>query len=264
MNDRLKPDFLEAGAGHLVILIHSSVAGARQWRSLMDTLAGRYHLVAVNLFGYGRTPPWPGDAPQSLEDQARLVERLLPEDGSKVSIVGHSFGASVAMKTAALFQGRTHRLVLIEPNPFYLLKEHGREEAFREARTLRDTIRENGKADTWSRAAEIFADYWTGDGSWDAMPEDRQSKFAQGLRPNFHEWDAVMNETTPLSDWARTLPGETTVISAADTVRSISDIVSLMREHVPHWTYEMTDRGGHMAAMTAPDLINPIVERALR
>lgn len=264
MNDILQPDFLEAGAGPKVILIHSSVAGARQWRSLMDALADRYHLVAVNLFGYGRTRPWPGDTAQTLEDQARLLEGLLPEDGSRVSIVGHSFGASVAMKAAALYQDRIHRLVLIEPNPFYLLKEHGRDKAFQEAWTLRDTIRENGKNDTWARAAEIFADYWTGNGSWNAMPEDRQSKFAQGLRPNFHEWDSVMNERTPLSEWAASLPKDTTVISAADTVRSISDIVTLMQEQVPHWTFEVADRGGHMAPMTAPDLINPIVERALR
>lgn len=264
MNDLLQPDFLEAGAGDKVILIHSSVAGARQWRSLMNTLADRYHTVAINLFGYGKTRPWPDDATQTLEDQARLLEGLLPADGSKVSFVGHSFGGSVAMKAAARFRDRTHRLVLIEPNPFYLLKEHGRDQAFQEALDLRNTIKENGAANTWSRAAEVFANYWTGDGNWDAMPEDRRSRFAQGLRPNFHEWDSVMNERTSLSEWARALPRDTTVISAADTVRSIKDIISLMQEHIPDWNFEIIGRGGHMAAMTAPDLINPIVERALR
>ena len=32
-------DFIEAGTGEKVILIHSSVAGAKQWRRLMETLA---------------------------------------------------------------------------------------------------------------------------------------------------------------------------------------------------------------------------------
>ena len=31
-------DFLEAGAGPLVVLLHSSVSGARQWRRLIDDL----------------------------------------------------------------------------------------------------------------------------------------------------------------------------------------------------------------------------------
>ncbi|EEE48074.2 alpha/beta fold hydrolase [Roseibium alexandrii] len=258
-----EPDFLEAGSGHRVILIHSSVAGARQWRALMDNLSGGFHLVAINLFGYGNTKPWPEGATQSLEDQARLVEALVPADGSQVSIVGHSFGGSVAMKAAALLKGRIHRLVLIEPNPFYLLQLHGRDEAYQEAVTLRDLIKAGTDATTWSRAAEYFANYWTGAGSWEAMPEDRKAKFIQALRPNFHEWDSVMNEQLTLSEWARELPKETTVISAADTVRSIDEIVALMRKQIPDWTFEQTDHGGHMAALTHPELMNPIIANSL-
>ena len=98
-------DFIEAGSGDIVILVHSSVAGARQWRSLMEALATNYHVIAINLFGYGKTRAWVGDNPQSLEDQARLIEPFLPLDGGQISIVGHSFGGSVAMKAAALFKG---------------------------------------------------------------------------------------------------------------------------------------------------------------
>jgi pimeloyl-ACP methyl ester carboxylesterase len=52
------------------MLIHSSVSGARQWRRLMDDLKDRYRVRAVNLYGYGKTPPWPPETPQSLDDQA--------------------------------------------------------------------------------------------------------------------------------------------------------------------------------------------------
>ena len=68
-------DFLEAGSsGPVVMLVHSSVSGARQWRRLMDDLKDRFRVRAVNLFGYGKTPPWPNEVRQSLDDQARLVE----------------------------------------------------------------------------------------------------------------------------------------------------------------------------------------------
>ena len=68
-------DFLEAGnTGPFVMLVHSSVSGARQWRRLMDDLKGSFLLRAVNLFGYGKTPAWPNRATQSLDDQAMLVE----------------------------------------------------------------------------------------------------------------------------------------------------------------------------------------------
>lgn len=258
------PDFIEIGKGEKVILLHSSVAGAKQWRSLMGTLADDFHVVAINLFGYGETRAWKDASPQSLEDQAKLVEPFLPADGGEISIVGHSFGGSVAMKAAALFKCRVRRLVLIEPNPFYLLAQNGRAEAYQEAVNLRDAIKSNGQAGTWKVAAEIFANYWTGAGSWDAMPDDRKSKFAQALKPNFHEWDAVMNEQTLLSEWESDLPKDTTILSAEDTVQSIAEIVALMEKHISGWNFEQISHGGHMAVMTKPELLNPIVVSALK
>lgn len=258
------PDFIQAGTGERVILIHSSVAGLGQWRSLTEKLADRYHVIAFNMFGYGKTSAWDGISRQRLQDQARLAEPFLPSDGGKVSIVGHSFGGSVAMMAAALYKRQIRRLVLVEPNPFYLLDQHGRGEAFQEAVDLRDSVRTHGASGAWEIAAEKFVNYWTGQGSWDAMTDDRKLRFIRGLRPNFHEWDAVMDARMTLQEWADALPADTTVLSAADTVRSIDEIVDLMKENVPAWTFEQIARGGHMAAVTKPDVVNPIVERALR
>jgi pimeloyl-ACP methyl ester carboxylesterase len=64
-------DFVEAGAGPAVMLVHSSVSGARQWHRLMDDLKNGFHVRAVNLYGYGKTAPWPGERAQTLDDQAR-------------------------------------------------------------------------------------------------------------------------------------------------------------------------------------------------
>jgi pimeloyl-ACP methyl ester carboxylesterase len=60
----------------------------------MDDLKADFHVRAVNLYGYGRTPPWFGDVSQSLEDQARLVEPALPTDADIFCLVGHSFGGA--------------------------------------------------------------------------------------------------------------------------------------------------------------------------
>lgn len=256
-------DFVAAGAGPTVVLIHSSVAGAGQWRQIMARLSDRYRLIAVNLYGYGATNPWDGPADQTLDDQARLLAGIMAEADQPLSIVGHSFGGSVSMKLAALFPDCVDRLVLIEPNPFYLLRLAGRDDAFHEAMTLRNCIKENGHAGTWAAAAAVFADYWTGAGSWDAMSEDRRAKFADALMPNFHEWDAVMNETMTVDDWRGALPGDTTVISAADTVRSIAEIVDVLSTACPGWRFEELPEGGHMAALTRPDLMIPNLVQAL-
>ncbi len=260
----IKADFLEAGSGPVVMLVHSSVSGARQWRRLMDELKDEFHVRAVNLYGYGKTPPWSSDAPQTLDDQARLVETALPTNADNVCVVGHSFGGSVAMKLAARLAGRVNRLVLLETNPFYLLEQSGRADAFAEAMDLRNWVKKFGWMGEWATVAERFADYWGGAGSWQNMPAERRHAFAEAMKPNYFEWDAVMEETTPAEQWARLLPRSTLLVSDPNTVLPIREITAILRRSCPMWTHQEIAGGGHMAPLTRPDLINPLVRLFLQ
>ena len=258
----LRVDYTDEGQGQPVILIHSSVSANRQWRALSETLRDRYRVLAVNLFGYGNTSPWTGTTPQSLHAQAELVLALCDEVAGPVHLVGHSFGGSVALKAATLLGRRVERLILLEPNPFHLLQQAGRSEAFLEARRLRDHVKLFGALRDWRTVAERFADYWLGDGAWSTMPDKRRTAFIDSVPPNFHEWDAVMTEETTLADW-RTLAAATLVVSDQATRRPIREIVELFAEACPHWSFRSITQGGHMAPLTRPDLINPIVREFL-
>lgn len=255
-------DHTDDGDGQPVVLIHSSVSANRQWRALIDALKDRYRVLAINLFGYGETTPWPTTSPQSLYSQARLVMALCEGLGPSVHLVGHSFGGSVALKAARLLGPRIGSLILLEPNPFYLLKQDGRTQAFMESRTLRDHVKCFGSLGDWPTVAERFADYWLGDGSWNTMPEKRRSAFADALLPNFHEWDAVMEEETTIEEW-RNLTARTLVVSDTATRLPIREIVDIFAKACPHWTFHTIPEGGHMAPLTRPDLINPVVRQFL-
>ena len=256
----IQVDFLEAGSsGPVVMLVHSSVSGARQWRRLMEGLKDRFRVRAVNLFGYGKTPPWPTEETQTLEDQARLVEAALPANADEVYLVGHSFGGSVAMKTAARLGDRVSKLVLLETNPFYLLAQASRDEAFAEAMDLRNCIKKFGVLGQWTTAAERFSDYWNGKGTWQEMPWDRRVAFTEALKPNFFEWDAVMNETTSAAKWATLLPRDTLLVCDPETVLPIREITAILRRSCPAWAHKELPGAGHMAPLTRPELVNPIV-----
>ena len=263
MNSNLpapQPDFLEAGAdGPFVLLVHGGASNARQWRRLMDDLKDRYRVRAVNLFGCGATPPWPGDITQTIADQARLVEAAIPPDVDAFYAVGHSLGGAIAMRLAAGLGGRVAKLVLLEPNPFDLLRQAGRREAYAEAVALRDCVKTFGGRGEWETAAERFVDYWTGAGAWAALSADRRAAFAQALKPNFHEWDTILGETTTVEQWARVLPSATLVVSDPSTVLPIREIVAILREACLPWRYVETPNTGHMAPLTRPDVVNPIV-----
>ena len=167
------------------------------------------------------------------------------------------------MKASTLFPDRVKKLILFEPNPFYLLEQSGRHEAYLEVARLCDCIKRAGATDDWHHAAAEFAEYWNGAGSWGAMSDDRKDNFAKALRPNFHEWDAVMRQDLSLEDWRSGLPPETTIISAADTVRSIRETVELLSSISPGWMFETLAAGGHMAPLTHPHLVNPVFAQAL-
>ena len=252
-NPPVTVDYLEAGSfGPVVVLVHSSVSGARQWRRLMDDLKGDFRVRAVNLFGYAKTPPWPAVRTQTLDDQARLVEAVLPTNADEVYLVGHSFGGSVAMKAAARLSGRVAKLVLLETNPFHFLAQFGRVDAFAEAMELRNFIKKFGALSEWATAAEKFADYWGGAGTWRDMSLDRRIAFSEALKPNYFEWDAVMNETTPLEQWAALLPRDTLLVCDPRTVLPIREIAALLHRSNPGWIYREVPGAGHMAPVTPP------------
>jgi len=258
----MRVDYTDVGRGRPVVLIHSSVSGNRQWRALTDALCDRYRVLAVNLHGYGETPPWPPEEPQSLAAQAELVLAVCAEAGSDVGLVGHSFGGSVALKTALVLGDRAWSLVLLEPNPFHLLLQEGRSEAWLETVALRDDVTRSIAADDWAQASERFADYWLGEGAWSAMPEGRQAAFAEALAQNPYEWQAVMNEETTVAGYAE-VAARTLVVSDPATRKPIREIIAILAEGCPRWSFRALPEGGHMAPLTRPDLVNPIVREFL-
>lgn len=258
----LRIEHTDEGQGPPVVLIHSSVSGNRQWRLLTEALTDRYRVLAVNLYGYGETTPWPPEATQSLYAQAQLILAVCEEAGTPVHLVGHSYGGTVALKAATLLGPRVGSLVLLEPNPIYLLKQQGKAEAFLEARELRDHVKCFGALNDWTRVAERFADYWLGDGAWSAMPEKRRAAFVEYLPPNFHEWDTVMDEQTGIEQLAA-LECRTLVASDPSTRRPVREIVEILAEACPHWSFRDLAGGGHMAPLTHPELVNPMIREFL-
>ena len=166
-------DFTDDGAGHPVILIHSSVSGNHQWRKLTGVLKDRCRVLAINLFGYGHTSPWTSNSPQTLLDQAKLNLELCESAGTPLLLVGHSYGGSVALKSAHILGKKVFGLFLLDPNPFYVLAQNERWEAYEEAKALRDHVKKYGKVGNWEKVAKPFADYWLGDVTWVMMSTKR-------------------------------------------------------------------------------------------
>ena len=137
-------DYTDDGDGRPVVLIHSAVSGNRQWRRLTEDLKDHRRVLAINLFGYGETSPWPAGRVQSMEDQAGLVAALCDTLDGPVDLLGHSLGGAVALKAAIGLGGRVSKMALFEPNPFHLLRTEGKDDGYAEARALSDFVHQFG------------------------------------------------------------------------------------------------------------------------
>lgn len=258
-------DFTEAGAGSLVVLVHSSMAGARQWSALTHDLQDRYLVRAVNLFGYGNTPAWSETEPPSLDDYAELVASAVPESARNVALIGHSFGGAVAMQAAAhQLRGQVERLVLIEPSPFYLLDIRGHREAFCEISSLAEYTSRCIANRIPEAAAERFIDYWCGAGTWTASSADRQGVFTRSIGLLLAEWNALLAGENTLAEWTAELPHDTLMISSTKTTLPSRELVKLLLDARPDWEWASICDAGHMAPLTHPQLVNPIIRGFLR
>jgi pimeloyl-ACP methyl ester carboxylesterase len=102
-------DVMRVGTGPRVVLVHGSVVGAqRTWRRQLE-LASRFELVMPNRPGFGASlPATRGD----FEAEAPLIAELL---GARAHLVGHSYGAVIALYAAALAPDAVVSLTVSEP-----------------------------------------------------------------------------------------------------------------------------------------------------
>ena len=255
-------DYMDVGEGPPVILIPSSGSGNRQWRKLVGELSDRYRMLSMNLFGYGETSPWPKNKRQTLKDQATLVIAIAEMLEEPVRLVGHSFGGSVAMKVALNLNERVKRLTLIEPNPFYLLNDHGRMEAYREIKILGEFVKKFGNVGEWTKVAAHFVDYWNSEGSWELLSNQQRANLTEMVKPILYEWDAVLGCEDDISEWQKFV-GRMLVLKGADTRRAISEIVELLKINLPDLEVLDIPNSGHMLPVSHPKLVNPIIAEFL-
>jgi pimeloyl-ACP methyl ester carboxylesterase len=112
----IKTNYLEAGQGDPVVLIHGSGPGVTayaNWRLVMPALAERFRVVAPDMagFGYSERPAGITYGVQTWADQVTgLMDTL---EIPRAHLVGNSFGGAIALRIATQHPGRVAKLVLM-------------------------------------------------------------------------------------------------------------------------------------------------------
>ena len=112
----LRVHYLETGAGPSLVMIHGNAGAADDFgHGTIELLCGEYRIVAVDRAGHGQSDR-PKGKPATLEYQADLLHQTLTKLGvTHPILVGHSWGASLALAYALKYQTEVSAMVLIAP-----------------------------------------------------------------------------------------------------------------------------------------------------
>jgi pimeloyl-ACP methyl ester carboxylesterase len=212
-------------------------------------LSDRFHLVAPDMVGHGRGPE--GDPSRDYHDQATdHAAGLLT--AAPVHLVGHSFGATVALRLAIEHQGRVRSLSLVEPVLFAAAPDGPEKRA--NARTLARLSPMIAAGDT-AGAARVFLSAWGAGEEFDALPA------AQAARMAGRMWIIEAQRAALHDDAARLLPRLRQVACPVLLLEGdasppvIGQILDRLEADLPDARRARVAGAGHMAPVTHPHAV---------
>jgi pimeloyl-ACP methyl ester carboxylesterase len=257
------PFFREAGSGPGVVCLHANASSSGQWRALMDALAPKFHVLAADSYGAGKSPPWPTERSIRLRDEVALLEPVFARAGDSFALVGHSYGAGVALIAALNHRPRVGAVALYEPTLFAVVEQEARSpndvDGIRNAVVASVAALERGEQ---AQAARCFIDFWMGEGSFDRMPERVQAATADSVK-NIRGWkDALFGEPTPLEAFAELQMPVLLMVGKRSPLSSRA-VAQRLKRVLPKVEVVEIEGLGHMGPVTHPDTVNPLICRFL-
>ncbi|MEO6826682.1 MAG: alpha/beta hydrolase [Microbacteriaceae bacterium] len=110
----------DVGAGPVAVLIHGIASSSVTFQNLVPLLRPHKRTISIDILGFGESVAPPGTEYTIEEHVAALHATIRSLDlASPFVLVGHSLGALIASRYAAVHQNRVAKLVLVGP-PIYL------------------------------------------------------------------------------------------------------------------------------------------------
>lgn len=246
---------LEAGPadGPPIVFLHSSGMSSRQWRYYARTLGDRgWRAVAPDFIGCGDSEHWRGSGPFHFLADLRMADELIRRLEQPCVLVGHSYGAFLAIQLASALGAKVDRLAVWEPVAWGVLYENDGD-AFHQEQVERgffdDAI---GGTEPWMKG---FVEWWSGEGAWDAIGERGRGQMMQSARKTFEEVRSLGEDQTPAIHYA-TITARTLLMNGTESPPQAREVCERLASVIPY-VERLELEAGHLAPMNAIAQVAP-------
>jgi pimeloyl-ACP methyl ester carboxylesterase len=260
--DGIEINVEEAGAGEPVVMIHSSGMSSRQWRGLAKVLAPTHRAVMPDLLGYGGTRGWVARDEFAIDEDTQLVLAVIRALDQRVHLVGHSYGGMLALQVARALGDRVKSLAMYEPVAWGVAAGEPDGPVQRELAKFGDAFFAPGQGSSveWHRR---FVDFWNGEGTWNALPEEQRAAFLAVGEKVTREVRALCFDPTPASAYVG-IAAPTLILGGETTPAAERRVCEVLAETIPGALYERFPGIGHMGILVRPAEVNARIAAHVR
>lgn len=149
-------DYGETGSGPAALFLPGSYSTGAAWRPIQKQLPVHIRAISTSLCDYGATRATRKPGIHDIEHHLRLVAFVAAKAGAPLHLVGHSFGATLALVAALPDRFDIRSLSLFEANLLDILRAANYLDAFDEVhRIAEDLMKANSESDLDACAAII-------------------------------------------------------------------------------------------------------------
>lgn len=232
------------------LALHCTLAHAGAWRGVAGEIGGTVTLIAPDMLTHGASPDWDGQG-DFLDRSVDAVAHLL-EPG--MDLIGHSFGATIALSLAATYPGKTRSLTLIEP-VFIAVALRDAPGLVAEIIVEQEPFRNAMRAGDNALAARLFNRMWSDGGPrWPEMPETLRAMMTRSISivpacdPALFDDRAGLLEPGILAQ----VTAPCLIVQGSNTHPVVGAVCKGLARRLPDATSVVIDGAGHMLPITHP------------
>ena len=261
MRAGLKINSLNFGIGDdQALLLHCSLANSRAWLSFADAFKDRLSMIAFDLPGHGMSQDWD----YSTDYQDSCLEISSTFINKPIHLVGHSFGATIALRVAQRYPNFVKSLTLIEP-VFFAAAFFGNRAL--EAQFMSDHADyfRAGEEKNWQLAAELFLQKWGNNEDWNLFSETKKRQFAQRIPLTFEVSNAIYQDPHQMlkEHTFSSLTGKSSIIFGDKSHFVMPYIVEALSIRIPNTALQCVQNAGHMLPITHSKICAQIFEKTI-